>query len=280
MRGCQHESVDGVQGAGRRRVSAQAGGACPPTGNRVDGRRSRRLARRPLWPADPTLARPYHRLPADRGAAALQWSVSPPLLPDARATACRACGPTCCTWTKNRTTWRPGSPCALPSDRALPAFSSPGRISNVIIPGLSGISSRPITGAPVTRSPATRPRRRVLREKGYGGPVSVIPQFGVDPQLFSPAPVRATGQRPNLVIGYAGRLVPEKGVDLLLRACAGLRGVAWSLRLLGDGPARQATCPAGRRAWHFGARVSSSALCLLLKPCSTTGRWTCWCCRR
>ena len=29
---------------------------------------------------------------------------------------------------------------------------------------------------------------RVLREKGYAGPVAVIPQFGVDPEIFSPAP--------------------------------------------------------------------------------------------
>ncbi len=35
-------------------------------------------------------------------------------------------------------------------------------------------------------------------------------------------------------IGYAGGLLPEKGVDLLLRACAGLRG-DWRLHLAGSG---------------------------------------------
>ena len=35
-------------------------------------------------------------------------------------------------------------------------------------------------------------------------------------------------------IGYAGGLLPEKGVDLLLRACAGLTG-AWRLHLAGGG---------------------------------------------
>jgi glycosyltransferase involved in cell wall biosynthesis len=94
----------------------------------------------------------------------------------------------------------------------------------------------------------------VLRAKGYAGPVSVIPQFGVDPDLFRPQ--SAVGNRQSAVgspqpilcpllpascspfiIGYAGGLVPEKGVDLLLRACAG-GSEDWSLLIQGDGPER------------------------------------------
>ena len=75
----------------------------------------------------------------------------------------------------------------------------------------------------------------VLRAKGYTGPAEVIPQFGVDPNLYKPAVVPSLG-RP-FTIGYAGRLVPEKGVDLLLRAVAALEG-EWALRILGDGPKR------------------------------------------
>jgi phosphatidyl-myo-inositol dimannoside synthase len=43
-----------------------------------------------------------------------------------------------------------------------------------------------------------------------------------------------------LRILYAGNLVPSKGVDLLLRAAAdlGRRGVAYQLKILGEGPAR------------------------------------------
>lgn len=78
----------------------------------------------------------------------------------------------------------------------------------------------------------------VLRAKGYSGPISVIAQFGVDPGLFSPAGEKPTNQRQTMVIGYAGRLVPEKGVDILLAACAQLPPGAWSLRILGDGPER------------------------------------------
>jgi len=79
----------------------------------------------------------------------------------------------------------------------------------------------------------------VLRAKGYRGPVTVIPQFGVDPYIFAPRPDDAHGARASFVIGYAGRLVPEKGIDVLLRACASLPATLdWSLRLLAAGPER------------------------------------------
>jgi glycosyltransferase involved in cell wall biosynthesis len=77
---------------------------------------------------------------------------------------------------------------------------------------------------------------QVWRDKGYGGPMAVIPQFGTDPDLFAPAP-----QRPErtFTIGYFGRLVEEKGVDLLLNAASHLHG-DWRLVLLGAGPMRDA----------------------------------------
>jgi glycosyltransferase involved in cell wall biosynthesis len=75
----------------------------------------------------------------------------------------------------------------------------------------------------------------VWRGKGYGGPLAVIPQFGVDPEIFTPGS-RHEGE--SFVIGYAGRLVPEKGLDLLIRAALGLPG-KWLIRLAGDGPQRE-----------------------------------------
>lgn len=75
---------------------------------------------------------------------------------------------------------------------------------------------------------------RVWRDKGYDGPMRVIPQFGVDPDLYpfrDPPPLE---DRP-LAMGYCGRLVQEKGVDLLLEAAAGLN-CDWSLQILGSGP--------------------------------------------
>ena len=76
---------------------------------------------------------------------------------------------------------------------------------------------------------------RVWQAKGYRGPHRVIPQFGVDPEMFAPPPARDPGRA--FIIGSANRrLVPEKGVDLLLRAAAELPGV-WRLHITGDGPA-------------------------------------------
>ncbi|UCC89365.1 MAG: glycosyltransferase family 4 protein [Anaerolineales bacterium] len=91
----------------------------------------------------------------------------------------------------------------------------------------------------------------VWRAKGYKGAVEVIPQFGVDPDIYSritrpsrPSKpsvlLRRSTRRPSqseLVIGYIGRLVPEKGIDVLLEAVAQLRG-PWELRILGSGPER------------------------------------------
>ncbi len=73
----------------------------------------------------------------------------------------------------------------------------------------------------------------VWHAKGYNGPHAVIPQFGVDPALFSPI-----GHRPEnnaFIIGFAGRVVEEKGLDNLIRALVRFEG-RWRLRILGKGP--------------------------------------------
>lgn len=75
----------------------------------------------------------------------------------------------------------------------------------------------------------------MLRDKGYAGPLRIIPQFGVDPDLFSPT------ERPpqhEFTVGYAGRLVAEKGLHTLVNALATLGG-SWRLLLCGAGPLRQ-----------------------------------------
>jgi len=77
----------------------------------------------------------------------------------------------------------------------------------------------------------------VLRGKGYQGPVTVIPQFGVDPDIYRPSPSDLRDHS-CFRIGYVGRLVEEKGVDILLRAVARLEG-QWALSILGDGPFKQ-----------------------------------------
>ncbi|PJF35039.1 MAG: glycosyl transferase family 1 [Candidatus Thermofonsia Clade 1 bacterium] len=76
----------------------------------------------------------------------------------------------------------------------------------------------------------------VLRAKGCRLPIAIIPQFGIDPELFKPAEV----QPAEPIFGFFGRLVPEKGADLLLRAAAQLRaaGHAFRLRIVGQGAER------------------------------------------
>jgi glycosyltransferase involved in cell wall biosynthesis len=77
----------------------------------------------------------------------------------------------------------------------------------------------------------------ILRSKGFGGALEVLP-LGVDVERF--APRSGAGEpagRPSLLVGYVGRLAPEKGVGVLLHATAGQPD--WRLRIVGDGPARQ-----------------------------------------
>lgn len=71
----------------------------------------------------------------------------------------------------------------------------------------------------------------VIGAKGYRGPTSIVPQFGVDENLYRPAAERAPGR---FVVGYAGRLDPEKGVDTLIEACAPLTDA--EVRIAGAGP--------------------------------------------
>ncbi len=129
----------------------------------------------------------------------------------------------------------------------------------------------------------------VLRAKGYRGEIALIPQFGVDPQLYHPAelaaPSAGTGASGHVLrIGYAGGLLPEKGVDLLLEACARLRG-AWTLTLYGEGSAQPqleqlaTTLGIGERV-HFAGRRAGAAMPdayremdVLVLPSRTTPTW-------
>ncbi|MCZ8189343.1 MAG: hormogonium polysaccharide biosynthesis glycosyltransferase HpsO [Microcystis sp. LE19-338.1B] len=79
----------------------------------------------------------------------------------------------------------------------------------------------------------------VLKERGYRGKYTVLPQLGVDEVLFSPGKqpdlARALGIEPDeFVIGFIGRFVEEKGILTLIKAVAKLTG-KWKLLLLGRG---------------------------------------------
>lgn len=81
----------------------------------------------------------------------------------------------------------------------------------------------------------------ILREKGFQKPVHVLPQFGVDELRYASRDERARRASLGLhafVIGFAGRLVPEKGLDTLLEAAMRLPQSGWSLLVVGGGPLR------------------------------------------
>lgn len=80
----------------------------------------------------------------------------------------------------------------------------------------------------------------VFRAKGYAGPQVVIPQFGISPSAFltKPKPNHAVLSRPTHV-AFAGRLIKEKGIDLLLEALATLKEDHWRCSIAGQGPERE-----------------------------------------
>jgi glycosyltransferase involved in cell wall biosynthesis len=99
---------------------------------------------------------------------------------------------------------------------------------------------------------------QVWRAKGYGGPLTVIPQVGVDPDVFKPlaaaAPATAApAATDQLRVGYAGRFVEEKGLDVLLNALHDLGG-EWRADLAGSGPDQPRLAELARRL-QIAARV-------------------------
>jgi glycosyltransferase involved in cell wall biosynthesis len=91
-------------------------------------------------------------------------------------------------------------------------------------------------------------------------------------------------RRGSFDIGFIGRLVPERGVDLLLRATARLRG-DWSLTVVGTGPAQQELEALAEKVgigsrvrWlggmprHWLDSVWPTLDCVVL-PARTTQRW-------
>ena len=111
-------------------------------------------------------------------------------------------------------------------------------------------------------------------------PNAVIPLHGVS----VPVQGRPRSPRPGFDIGFIGRLVPERGADLLIRACARLRG-DWSLTLVGTGPEQQELEALAEKVgigsrvrWlggmprHWLESVWPTLDCVVL-PARTTQRW-------
>jgi L-malate glycosyltransferase len=83
----------------------------------------------------------------------------------------------------------------------------------------------------------------VREERLFGGAIETLPQFGLDIEEHRPGTEielrRSLGLDGGIVIGHAGRLVPEKGVLLLLEALTRLRQFPWKLLMVGGGVLEQ-----------------------------------------
>jgi glycosyltransferase involved in cell wall biosynthesis len=125
-------------------------------------------------------------------------------------------------------------------------------------------------------------RARVLRRGVPAARIRVLPQFGVDPERYArPRGARAPVDLAPPVVGYVGRLVPEKGVDLLVDA---LEGLDARFLVVGDGPARAdlerrvAGWPPAKAAFaggvdHAAVPAWLCGLDALVLPSRTTAGW-------
>jgi glycosyltransferase involved in cell wall biosynthesis len=120
----------------------------------------------------------------------------------------------------------------------------------------------------------------VLRRKGFNGPATVLPQFGVDIDQFPFEPKR----HGPFTVGYLGRLVPEKGIHDLMAAFASVHPPT-RLIIAGDGPLAgfvDAAAADLKRETRFERfpRIPSTDVAALMRrldvlvlPSRTTRRW-------
>ncbi len=106
----------------------------------------------------------------------------------------------------------------------------------------------------VAGTAATEEVAGVLRAKGFSKPIEIVPP-GLDLADFPPDARAAEGEKGRRaaageirarfdldppVVGFVGRMLHQKGVDLLIRAVASMREPRPALVLIGDGPDREA----------------------------------------
>jgi glycosyltransferase involved in cell wall biosynthesis len=92
--------------------------------------------------------------------------------------------------------------------------------------------------------PGNKDGADILRDHDYRGPIAVLPQLGVNEDLFRPQEQDALKTKLGLMpedftIGFIGRFVEEKGLLTLARALEGMPDRRWKCLLLGRGPLRE-----------------------------------------
>ncbi len=131
----------------------------------------------------------------------------------------------------------------------------------------------------------------VLRQKGFQGPIEVIPQFGTDHRIFYPQDAtalrRQLGFDDGVAIGYVGRMIADKGLDDLMAAVIPLLLADRRVRMVfvGSGPwqalGAKAAEAAGVQAqvifvpWMASTEmpILMNALDVLVLPSRTTASW-------
>jgi glycosyltransferase involved in cell wall biosynthesis len=133
-----------------------------------------------------------------------------------------------------------------------------------------------------------RTAAEVTAARGFSGPVAVIAP-GVDLDRFRPDHARRAATLDGLgwqegvpVVGFLGRFVPEKGIELLTAALDRI-ATPWRALFVGSGPLEAAvTAWASRHgdrvrvvttAQHDAVPAYLNAMDLLCAPSQTTGRW-------
>jgi glycosyltransferase involved in cell wall biosynthesis len=130
--------------------------------------------------------------------------------------------------------------------------------------------------------------KEILKRRGFSNPVTVLPQLGVDPELFHKEDTTKLRAELKLddsfVIGYVGRIVESKGIADLIRAFALIPDTC-VLVVVGEGAFRDSAqrlageLSVGSRL-RWVARIPSlsvpkymSLLDVLVLPSKTTGGW-------
>lgn len=80
--------------------------------------------------------------------------------------------------------------------------------------------------------------REVLRAKGFHKPAPII-TYGVDTEAFRPRETVRERSAKGPTIGFVGRMLPGKGLNVLADALGKLSGESWQLLVVGDGSERE-----------------------------------------
>lgn len=127
----------------------------------------------------------------------------------------------------------------------------------------------------------------LLRSWGYKGLIEVMPQIGVDTQLFTPNMRQQQKTSNELQIGFLGRLANQKGIDLIFAAARQLkeRGLKFRIILCGSGNDEEALRQEAQKqkiaelvTWrgavpHSKAAEEISKFDVLVLPSRTTPTW-------